>query len=199
MYNSNTKSLKVKNGNEKIIVKRKGLNHKLIDFWRWSSSDLLSNTTRGKFAEFIVSIAMNINLSYVRKEWGKYDLEASVDYDLIRIEVKSSAYLQTWDQFKDSKIIFSIKKTGKTSIKSENNHFIRPSDVYVFCLLKHKNKNTVNPLNMNQWSFYVMSTKKVDEIFHNRSSISLSILEKHTTNINFSDLQDEIVKKYKEK
>jgi len=154
----------VKNGNEKIISNGEKLDHKLIEFWRWSSSDLLSNATRGIFAEYIVAIAMDINLYFVREEWGEYDLEALDKNDIIKIEVKSSSYLQTWDQKDYSKIIFSIRKRGTTSVKTKKNELNRPSDIYVFCLLNHKNKETVNPLNMDQWIFYVLATKNINEI-----------------------------------
>ena len=35
--------------------------HTLLDFWRWDASDLVSNTTRGRFAEFIVGTAAGVN------------------------------------------------------------------------------------------------------------------------------------------
>jgi len=74
-----------------------------MDFWKLSVSDLLSNTTRGTLAEFIVAMAMDIDLSNFREEWDAYDLETK---NGIKIEVKTSAYLQSWFQKNYSKIIF---------------------------------------------------------------------------------------------
>jgi len=199
MNDFNFKRFQVKSGNEALTFNGKKLNSKLKDFWSWSSSNLLSNATRGKFAEFIVAIAMNVNLFFVREEWGEYDLIAMDNnkMDTIKIEVKSSSYLQTWEQNGYSKIIFSIKRRGNTSVRTKKEELKRPSDVYVFCLLNHKDKDTVNPLNMDQWLFYVVSTKKINNDFRERSSISLQTLEKIVDGIKYSELREKILNEYK--
>jgi hypothetical protein len=196
----NYKRFLVKNGKEQLTFNGDKTGHKLIEFWRWISSDIMSNATRGKFAEFIVATAMNINLDWIREEWGECDL-TTIDGDnltkSIRIEVKSSAYLQTWEQNGYSKIIFSIKKRGATSVKTPKEKLNRPSDVYVFCLLNHKDEETVNPLSLNQWLFYVVSTKKIDEKFKDGSSISLQTLEKITSGVTYNELRDKIINEYR--
>jgi len=58
-----------KNGNEHFTFGGKNLDIKLIDYWKWSASNLISNATRGMFAEFIVAMAMEIDLTSVREEW----------------------------------------------------------------------------------------------------------------------------------
>jgi hypothetical protein len=188
-------NIEQKNGNELFTFYENNTQCKLIDFWKWSVSDLISNATRGTLAEFIVAMAMEIDLSTVREEWDAYDLETE---DGIKIEIKTSAYLQTWFQKNYSKIIFSIKpayswnaKTNETSkIKS------RPSDIYVFCLLKHKNKKTVNPLKLEQWIFYVVSTKRINNICGNKNSIQLNSLEKITECVNYNELKEKIREEY---
>jgi hypothetical protein len=67
----------------------------LLTFWRWSVSDLVSNATCSRLAEFIVALAMDITLNEPRDEWGAYDMQTR---DGIKIEVKSAAYLQSWTQ-----------------------------------------------------------------------------------------------------
>jgi hypothetical protein len=32
--------------------------------------------------------------------------------------------------------------------------------LYVFCLLAHKDKSTLDPLNMDQWQFFVLATEE---------------------------------------
>jgi len=203
MNNLDYNRFEVKSGNETLKFKNRKLNHKLIEFWRWSSSDLLSNSLRGKFAEYIIAIAMDLNLNYSRDEWSAYDLEALIEieeekYISIKIEVKSSSYIQTWVQNGFSKIIFSIKKKGVTNIKSKEEKLNRPSDVYVFCLLNHYDKNTANPLNLDQWLFYIVSTKKINKIFDNKVSISLNSLEKITTGVKFNEIKNRIINEYLE-
>ena len=55
---------------------------------------------------------------------------------------------------------------------------MRQADVYVFCLLKHKDQETINPLNLDQWVFYVLATKKLNESVGSQKTITLSSLEK---------------------
>lgn len=66
---------KIKNGNEKIFSKNFKLknNHKLIEFWGWAYSDILSNSIRGKFAEFLVATALDIKIDKPSEEWNAYD------------------------------------------------------------------------------------------------------------------------------
>lgn len=42
-----------KTGDERLTFNDRETGFKLIDFWQWSVSDLVSNATRGRFAEFI--------------------------------------------------------------------------------------------------------------------------------------------------
>ncbi|MBK9250286.1 MAG: hypothetical protein IPM69_19795 [Ignavibacteria bacterium] len=71
---SNHISPTIKTGNEQLFDNSKQLGFSLFDFWRWSVSDILSNATRGRFAEFIVATATGIDMTAVRDEWGAYDL-----------------------------------------------------------------------------------------------------------------------------
>ena len=108
MINLKQIALTQKTGEEALTNNGFKTPYNLLDFWRWSVSDILSNATRGRLAEFIVGTAMNINNEIVRKEWDAYDLKTK---DGIKIEVKSSSYIQTWSQKKFSNIIFSIKSS----------------------------------------------------------------------------------------
>ena len=44
-----------KTGDENFTASGNPLNLKLLDFWKWSVSDLVSNATRGILAEFLVA------------------------------------------------------------------------------------------------------------------------------------------------
>lgn len=185
----------IKTGEEKLIFKDKFLEFSLLDFWRWSVSDILSNATRGIFAEFIVATAAKINLNEVRDEWGAFDLVTS---EGIKIEVKSSAYLQTWFQRTLSKISFSTKPAFVldllTNKKSEFK--IRSADVYVFCLLHHENKQTVQPLNLDHWEFYVLATSELNNYTRSQHSITINSLKRLTNSVDYENLNNEIKQKY---
>ncbi|MDT3404428.1 hypothetical protein [Mucilaginibacter terrae] len=191
MQNLDKLQAQLKTGSEPLIADGNRLGFSLLDFWQWSVSDILSNATRGRFAEFIVATATGIDIKQVRDEWAAYDLETP---DGIKIEVKSAAYLQSWYQKVLSKISFSIKpafywdyETNKPSPVAK-----RTADVYVFCLLHYNDKQTVNPLNLDHWEFYVVATAQLDSQFPNSGSISLNSLKKLTEEVSYHKLLPEI-------
>lgn len=169
---------KIKSGEERLKFKNKNLSFKLVDFWKWSSSNLLSNTTRGIFAEFLVATATDVDLNTPREEWAEFDL---ITPDGIRIEVKSAAFIQTWEQKDFSKISFSIKS--------------RNSDVYVMCLLKTKDQEKIDALDLNQWVFYVLSIKEIENYKRSKHSITLKSLEKLTKKVKYDELNEEVREK----
>ena len=113
----------------------------------------------------------------------------------IRIEVKSAAYLQSWTQKQLSKIIFSINPTRAWD--SSSGEFAeeprRSADVYVFCLLKHQDKDTLDPLDLGQWEFYVISATELNNYTRSTTTITLSSLQKLTPGIAFHTLHDTII------
>jgi hypothetical protein len=181
----------IKIGDECLTFNDEKLQFTLHDFWKWSFSNILSNTIRGVLAEFIVATATDIDIKNVREEWKPYDLETP---NGIKLEIKSAAYLQTWSQKKPSNISFSTKPTffwdsSKNEYEKEKK---RHADIYVFCLLHHTDKTTVDPLNLNQWKFYVVATGKINEYSPNQNSISLKELEKLTKPISYIELNSTI-------
>ena len=64
----------------------------------------------------------------------------------------------------------------------------RQADVYVFALLSHKDKKTVNPLDISQWEFFVLPTKVLDERERSQHSITLPSLKKLTDSVSFFEL-----------
>lgn len=64
-----------KTGKEILTNNGLNINYSLLDFWQWSVSDILSNATRGRFAEFIVGTGVGLNPENLRDEWDTYDLD----------------------------------------------------------------------------------------------------------------------------
>ncbi|NNN30996.1 hypothetical protein HLK59_11560 [Streptomyces sp. S3(2020)] len=148
---------------------------RLSDFWSWACSDLANNTMRGVLAEYLVATALGAATG-TRTEWDTVDIRTPERW---RVEVKSTAYLQSWAQSALSKISFDISpasgwdaQTGATSAE-----VLRRSDVYVFCLLHHQDKATLDPLDLDQWTFYVLPTQILDEQCPSQKTIRLSSLE----------------------
>ncbi len=156
--------------------KDKPTSFSIQDFWVWMASDVLNNTLRGTVAEYIVSQATGA-CAPVRVEWDTVDITTP---EGIKIEVKSAAYLQSWPQKRPSAISFGIAK--KRPWDPKKNQYgetrIRSADVYVFCLLTPKDGRIVNPLDLTQWTFYVLSTSKLDSSLGDQKTVSLSRLKK---------------------
>jgi len=176
-----------RHGNEQFI----GMDTDLLEFWEWAHSDIMSNTERGRLAEFIVSKAVGSTSDH-RIEWDIYDVKTP---DGITIEVKTSAYLQTWRQTKFSSILFDIapKREWYDGINQYSNIPKRPAKVYVFCLFASKNGLTANPMNLSQWEFYVLSTKMLDQCMPLQKTISLkSLLKLGAHKVDFDALASSI-------
>lgn len=154
----------------------------LSDYWRWAHSDLLNNTERGVLAEYLVGLATNSIAEYSRTEWDAYDL---VTPEGITIEVKSAAYVQSWEQERPSRISFSVKESSawdpvshRYSAKKK-----RQAQVYVFCVFKSTDKATADPLDTTQWDFYVVNTDDLNKALGHQQTMALSTLRtavKHT-------------------
>jgi hypothetical protein len=143
----------LKTGKEQLTVNKQDTNYNLLDFWRWSVSDILDNATRGRFAEFIVGSDIDFDSKQVREEW---------DYD----------------------------------IDKRSNISKRHSDIYVFCHLKHKDQETIDPLKMEQWDFYVVATKEINDKLGKQGTLSLGTLKKTTSPIEYKQIKIEIQRIY---
>lgn len=165
-----------RHGNEPLIDTQGITVSQLSDFWSWAYSNLVGNTERGALAEYIVACALGIQ-DTVRVNWDRYDLLSS---EGIAIEVKSSGYIQTWAQEKPSSLIFSIQPTygWDSQTNQYNTEKVRQSDIYVFCVHKHLDQESVNPLDLSQWDFYLLPTQVLNKAVGMQKTISLSSLLK---------------------
>ncbi|MFJ6214315.1 hypothetical protein ACIQGZ_13405 [Streptomyces sp. NPDC092296] len=123
----------------------------VLDFWRYALPDLRTNTTRGLLAEFLVHRAVGAVAR--NTEWESFDV---LTPDGLKIEVKTSAYLQAWGQRRLSEIRFS-RLRGRTWTP-ENGDATEQSynaDVYVFALHSALTHADYDPLDIGQWGFHV--------------------------------------------
>jgi hypothetical protein len=101
-----------------------------------------------------------------------------IDSDGRRIEVKSAAYLQSWEQEYYSKILFDITPHRAWSPDAGYSQVAkRNSDLYVFCLYTSLDReHTITDLDL--WEFYIISTARLDKKLPTQKTISLSTLMK---------------------
>jgi len=76
-------------------------------YWKWAHSYLMDNAERGAFAEYLVAGAIG-GKGNGRVNWDKYDLTSK---EGIIVEIKTSAYIQTWGQDRLATIRFGIAET----------------------------------------------------------------------------------------
>lgn len=183
-----------KTGKEPIYDAKGKQISSILDFWQWAYSDIIGNIERGHFAEYLVACALNVRQN-TRVEWDKYDVLTNDD---ISIEVKSSGYVQTWQQKGKSKISFSIRPTrafnSKTNAYEEK--IKRQAQIYVFCVHNYEKKDEgINPLDMKQWDFYILPTEKLNMEVKEQKTISLQkIIKLGAEKCSYSELSASINK-----
>lgn len=85
--------LALKDGDEPFTQAGESKGFDLLEFWRWSTSDLVDNATRGVLAEYIVAKALKIETLRPRQSWAPWDLTWNAPgAAMIKLEVKSAAY-----------------------------------------------------------------------------------------------------------
>jgi hypothetical protein len=96
------------------------------------------------------------------------------------VEVKSSAFVQSWKQNNHSRIEFGIGKRSAWDAKTNklSDEARRHADVYVFALLHHKDRQSINPMDLAQWEFYVVPTKLLNERHPEQEKIGLTSVKK---------------------
>jgi hypothetical protein len=145
------------------------------DFWRWGFSDLRTNIVRGILAEFLVAQAV-ADPSPLRQAWDNWDVTTRHG---TKVEVKSSAYLQSWRQRQVSSIVF----TGLTGREwsAETNELAAErslrAEVYCFAIHTCREPEQYDPLRLDHWEFRLMSANSLAE--HQVRSVSLGFLDRH--------------------
>ncbi|HLM33709.1 MAG TPA: hypothetical protein VK285_06535 [Gaiellaceae bacterium] len=170
----------------------RGADARVVDFWRWGFSDLRENIVRGVLAEFLVARAVGAK-EEMRAAWDNFDVQAPGG---ARIEVKSSAYLQSWSQRRPSKIRFA-GLTGRTWHAKQGWGPAREvrADVFVFAVHTYQEPADYDPTDVSQWEFHVLPARAVRE--HGGRSVGLPFLTAHGAGVvRWAELAREIGRAY---
>jgi len=177
-------------GNEKFIVDGKDLEFGILDLWKYKYSNIFN--MQEVIAEFIVEKALGLTKSQNTDYWTLFDIL----YRNYRIEVKETGYYHSWNE--DGKISqvrnFGISKANSSYEEQETeNKFERQNDIYVFCLNTGTTKETSNPMNLNNWEFYIVPTSVINEKCKDGKSIGLNRIKKlGYSALSYSDIKNEI-------
>ncbi len=145
-----------------------GADARLRDFWAWAYSDLRANTVRPVLAEYLVARVVGADLR-PRVEWDPYDV---LTPDGVRLEVKSAAYLQAWEQTRLSAITFGGLRSRAWTENGREAEQTYNADGYVFALQTATEHATYDALDVAQWSFWVLP--RADVAATGQSSIALA-------------------------
>lgn len=163
-----------KTGDEPLHIRGAPTGITLRAFWQWTASNLLGNTLRGHFAEFLVASALG-TADGTRIEWDSFDV---VTRGGLRVEVKSSAYVQAW-KGRPSRISFNIAESKPWSWEQNRlGETARNSQLYVFCLFGETDEMSADATNLSQWQFYVVPTRTVTQAFGTQKTIGLAALRR---------------------
>ena len=144
------------------------------------------NNARGYLAEFLVARAVG-SQDPMRIEWASHDVTTP---DGIRIEVKTSAYLQSWSQRDPSSPRFSLVGAAECWDDEAGEWRVDPRgrvDVWVFCLQECQKHEDYRPLDVGQWRFWVAPNAVIEAL--GQKSAALSTIERIAgTGIAWEDL-----------
>jgi hypothetical protein len=162
-------------GAEPLHYNSKPLGPTLLDVWKWSASHLTSAAMRGMIAEYLVSYAVGLQAP-VRP--GGDDCQIVLPASGLKIEVGSAAYIEDGMLREDGEIRFALRTPAR---RRDGRVFAvdlkRRADIHVFCLLAHADEETVDPLDVAQWDFYVAKSSVLDAKFPLGLSIGLGSLQ----------------------
>jgi len=169
-------AVELKTGDEPFLISGEPAGFDLRSFWQWTASDLVNNSTRGVLAEYLVARSLRLKVESPRDAWAKFDVETDAR---IRIEVKSAALVQSWHQERLSKPSFNYPETvgWDADTNRSTGSSSRHADVYVFALLAHEHKPSIDPMSLDQWKFYVAATSAIASRQRSQHSITLTSLE----------------------
>ena len=177
------------NGNEKFKVDDKDLDFGILEFWKYKYSNIYN--MQEVIAEFIIEKALGLTESQNTDYWTLFDIL----YRGYRIEVKETGYYHSWNE--DGKVSlvrnFGITKANSSydSLEKENK-YERQNDIYVFCLNTGTTRETSNPMNINNWEFYIIPTSVINEKCRNNKQISLGKVRKIAKQVKYVKIKETI-------
>lgn len=161
----------------------KELGFTMSDFWEYQFSNIYD--MQEYIAEFLVGKALGLDHPMNTDGWTLYDLE----YRGKRIEVKETSYYHSWQDGKISSVrTFDIHK-AYARYKDNSTELRRNNDIYVFCLNTGTNRETSNPLCMENWEFYVVATSVINAECKDQKRVALGRIRQFAKACRFEELR----------
>lgn len=161
------------------------------DFWQYQFSNIYD--LQDHIAEFLVGKALGLTHAHNRDGWTLWD----INYRNAKIEVKETGYYHSWQE-KIAKGKISTQRSfgitpAYTDYKNPESELKRQSDIYVFCLNTGTTETESNPLNLDNWEFYVVPTNVINKTCTaKQKTISLGKVKKLAKMVRFAELKSDI-------
>lgn len=188
----NNESICLLSGLEMFTNKGISTGFSIQDFWKFQYSNLWD--MQEYIAEFLVAKALGLKTPQNCNGWTLWDIL----YRNVKIEIKSTAYYHSWKT--DGKIsnrrTFGITK-AYSRYKDSTSEYKRQNDIYIFCLNIGYTKEDSNPMHLENWQFYIIPTKTINDICKDNKTISLGQVQKITGSklgLSYVELKSEIDK-----
>ena len=185
-------------GQESFVLNGEKMGFNVLDFWRFQYSNL--SDLEGRVGEFLVAMVLGKESGDNNNGWTLWD----INYGDKRVEVKTTSYYKTWRKEGTYSEVrtFGIQQTypnedGNPNTYSENKEKVkvRNNDIYVFVINIGKTKEEADPLNLNNWRFYVVTTKRINDECGSNKTISLQKVQKisgHPNGLMFDELKAKV-------
>jgi len=114
----------------------------------------------------------------------------------VQIEVKTSAYLQSWhgDDDPNSKLRFTIRPTRAWAESGRSDEARHQSDMYIFCVFTEKDRSRADPLCLDSWEFYPVLTCELDAMLAAQQTASMgTLLRLCPEPFDYGSLQDAVL------
>ena len=167
--------MKKLDGSEFFVAGDKSTDMTVLDVWKYHFCNRFN--MHEYFGEFLVAKALGVEEACNSAYWQLYD----INYREKRIEVKTSSYYHAFKKYLHTPIskkrVFGITK-AYSNYKDKNSSYERQNDIYVFCLNTGNTDVSSDPLNLNNWKFYIVPTEVINENCGDAKTISLQRIEK---------------------
>ena len=169
-------------GFEKI----KGSDTNILDFWKWTCSDIIIPSNRDDFALFLVANALELT-KMPRIHWENSDLR----YRKKKVSIKTSAYVEHWKQKRPKRLSFDItpKKGLDAPTEESMTYRNRYSEIYIFAILNEKELRKIDVLDLDQWQFYILRTETLDKYHFDTKKLGIRALNKLASPVHHSRIK----------
>lgn len=181
----------------------------VVEFWRWAFGNLCDDTLKGLYVEWLVGRLLGLDLPLGGRNGGT-NSDLILD-DGIRIEIKSTAYWQSWKLYNETgralppeeieqrhferlekPLKFRLRRT-RDAVDRSGTEARLWSDLYVFAAHYEKDPRAMDLLDMRQWRFYCLRRDEVERLPATLTEDRLAVVSPALTARGLADRADELI------